>query len=111
MADPLGRDGDAAVKVAVYAALVYDIISATNSSPQTTEINAQARASTLMKWVKLGMGQALVFGAIGVLLDPQRWPPALGAGLAMSALWLQYVHALQSGLTQPGPGTETYGGS
>ena len=29
--------------MAIYAALVYDVISATNSSPQTTEINAGTR--------------------------------------------------------------------
>jgi hypothetical protein len=38
-----------AVTVAIYAALTYDIISATNSSPQTTEINADKRAETLMQ--------------------------------------------------------------
>jgi len=98
----------AAVKVAVYAALVYDIISATNSSPQTTEINAQARAGTLMKWVKLGMLQAGGFALIGVLLDPQRWPPLLGSGLAGYCLWLQYNYALKSGLASPGAPTESY---
>jgi hypothetical protein len=103
-----GMDGDAAVKVAVYATLVYDIISATNSSPQTTEINAAARAPTLMKWVKLGLLQASAFAVIGVALDKQRWPPALGAGLAGILLWVQYNHAMQSGLQNPGPPTETY---
>jgi hypothetical protein len=97
----------AAVVVAVYAALTYDIISATNSSPQTTEINAATRAETLMKWVKIGLLQAGLFGAIGVMLDKRRWPPALGAGLAAALLWVQYVHARNSGLANPGPGTET----
>jgi hypothetical protein len=82
MADLFGSDGGAAVKVAVYAALTYDIISATNSSPQTSELNAASRAPTLMKWVKIGMAQALVFAGIGIALDKQRWPPAVGVGLA-----------------------------
>lgn len=109
MVDLLGGNGNgAAVKVAVYAALTYDIISATNSSPQTTEINAEARADTLMKWVKLGLAQAGLFAGIGIVLDKQRWPPLLGSGLAAVLLWMQYVHAKNSGLANPGPGTETY---
>ena len=108
MAEPFA-DGDAAVKVAVYAALTYDIISATNSSPQTTEINAAARAETLMKWVKIGLLQAAVFAGIGIYLDKDRWPPAVGAGLAGALLWVQYVHARNEGLKSSEPPTESYG--
>jgi hypothetical protein len=97
-----------AVTVAVYAALTYDIISATNSSPQTTEINAAARAETLMKWVRIGLIQAAGFGLLGVMLDKRRWPPAVGAGVAGVLLWAQYVHAKNAGLANPGPGTEHY---
>jgi hypothetical protein len=106
--DIVNGNGGAAVKVAVYAALMYDVISATNSSPQTTEINAQKRADTLMKWVHLGIAQGVLFVGIGVLLDKQRWPPALGGGLAAVLLYAQYVHAKQSGLAKPGPSTEEY---
>jgi len=109
MAD-FGGNGSPAVKVAVYAALTYDIISATNSSPQTTEINAAVRADTLMKWVHIGLAQALLFGGIGIWLDKQRWPPALGVGLAAVLLYGQYVHAKAAGLaTTDLPGTEDYG--
>lgn len=101
-------DGDAAIKVAVYAALTYDIISATNSSPQTTEINAEARAETLMKWVRIGLWQAAGFAAVGVILDKQRWPAALGAGIAGTLLYAQYRHALTAGLASSEPSTETY---
>jgi|SRR5215472_6535726 len=102
--------GNTAVEVAVYAALTYDIISATNSSPQTTEINAAARAETLMKWVHIGLAQAAIFGVIGVWLSKgKRWPPALGSGLAGVLLYAQYLHAKESGLNQPGPPTEEYG--
>ena len=87
-----------ALTVAVYAALVYDIVAATNSSPQTTEINAAKRADTLMKWVYLGLVQAAGFVIIGVLLDNKRWPPLLGGGLAGVLLWFQYEHAKKSGL-------------
>lgn len=99
---------DVANTVAIFAALTYDVISATNSSPQTTEINAAARSATLMKWVKIGLAQAALFALIGALLDERHWPPALGAGLAALLLWVQYVHALNAGLASPAPGTERY---
>ena len=103
-------DTDAAV-IGVSAAVVYDIISATNSSPQTTEINAAARSETLMKWVKIGLAQALLFILLMVLAEPpgKRWRPLLGGGLAAILLWVQYSHAKKSGLENGGPGTETYG--
>jgi hypothetical protein len=104
----VGNGGGAAVRVAVYAALMYDIISATNSSPQTTEINAAARADTLMKWVNLGIAQGALFVGIGVVLDKERWPPLLGGGLAAVLLYMQYIHAKNAGLTNPGAPTETY---
>ena len=104
--DGFGGNGDSAVKVAVYAALMYDIISATNSSPQTTEINAQKRASTLMKWVHLGIVQGLLFVGIGVYLDKDRWPPFVGGGLAAVLLYAQYRYALEAGTQHPGETTE-----
>lgn len=103
--------GSAAL-VALYAALTYDIISATNSSPQTTEINAHARADTLMKWVHLGLAQAALFVLVGCVIlraaGQPVWPPILGAGLAGGLLYAQYVHAKRSGLASSAPGTETY---
>lgn len=102
-------DNDAAV-IGVYAAVTYDVISATNSSPQTTEINAGARAGTLMKWVKVGLAQAALFVAIGMAAEPpgKKWRPLVGGGLAGVLLWFQYVHAMKSGLESCEPGTETY---
>lgn len=102
-------DSDAAV-IGIYAAVVYDVISATNSSPQTTEINAKARADTLMKWVHIGLAQAAFFVAIGVLAEPsgKKWRPVVGGGLAMVMLYLQYRHAKQKGLESAEPGTEQY---
>lgn len=100
-----------AVTLAVYAALTYDIISATNSSPQTTEINASTRAPTLMKWVKIGLAQAALFAFLGIILEVHSgrspWPPALGAGLAGGLLWAQYVHARNCGMASDAPGTES----
>jgi hypothetical protein len=105
-------DTDAAV-IGVAAAVVYDVISATNSSPQTTEINAARRASTLMKWVKLGLAQAALFIAMMVLAEPpgKKWRPLLGGGLAGILLWAQYVHAHNCGVRNGGASTEDYYGA
>ena len=110
MAEVIG--GDDAATVAIYAALMYDVISATNSSPQTTEINAAMRADTLMKWVKIGLVQGALFVGIGVAIERpgKRWRPLLGGGLAAVLLWCQYVHAKNAGLASKGPPTETPGG-
>jgi hypothetical protein len=102
-------DNDAAV-IGISAAVVYDVISATNSSPQTTEINAAARAPTLMKWVNIGLAQGALFVFIMMLAEPpgKKWRPVIGGGLAGVLLWTQYVHAKNSGLKNPGPPTEQY---
>lgn len=112
MAGGLGGDSHAGT-VGIYAALAYDIIAAVNSSPQTTEINAAARAPTLMKWVHLGLVQVIIFAFLGAALESAdgkpAWPPLLGAGLAGGMLYAQYVHAKSNGLKNGGPATESYG--
>jgi hypothetical protein len=102
-------DNSAANSVAIWAALTYDIIAATNSSPQTAEINAGSRAETLMKWVHIGEVQALGFILVGMALDKKRWPPMLGGGLSMILLYAQYKYALNCGLNSDKKPTETHG--
>lgn len=101
---------DAAV-IGVSAAVMYDVISATNSSPQTTEINAKARSHTLMKWVKLGIAQGTLFIVIMMLAEPpgKKWRPFVGGGLAGVLLWCQYIHAKNAGLQSTEEPTEQYG--
>lgn len=103
----MGRGGYV-VLMAIYATLVYDVISATNSSPQTTEINASKRGPTLMKWVHLGLAQAAVFVLLGAYIAKSS-APLVGGGLAGAALYVQYVHARNQGLRTGGAGTENYG--
>jgi hypothetical protein len=94
----------------VSAAVVYDIVAATNSSPQTTEINAAARADTLLKWVNIGTAQAIAFVVVAAAFDRQHRAAILTGGLVAAALlYFQYVHAKNAGLQNGGPPTESYG--
>lgn len=101
-----GGDG---VAFLVSAGIVYEIIAAACSSPQTTEINAGARSATLMKWVNLGVGQAVIFVLIAAWLDRKHAAPILaGGGLAAALMYGQYMHARSAGLASSEPGTESY---
>ena len=102
-----GSDG---IAFLVAAGIMYEIIAAACSSPQTTEINAGARADTLMKWVHLGVGQGALFIVIAAALDRKHRAAILGGGgLAAGLMYVQYYHAKRSGLRNGGPPTESYG--
>ena len=101
---------NAATKFMISFMLVYDTMSTTNSSPQTTEINASVRAESLMKWVKLGLIQATIIAVFAAIIDDEKWPIIAGAGVADVLLWVQYKHAKETGLKDGGPSTETLGG-
>lgn len=102
-------DGENGVAFLVSAGLVYEAIAAACSSPQTMEINAHARAGTLMKWVHLGVGQAALFVLLAAWVDKKhRFAILAGGGLAAALMYGQYVHAKQSGLKSCEPGTESY---
>lgn len=106
----MARSDSDAGNIGIAAAVVYDVISATNSSPQTTEINASKRASTLMKWVHIGLVQAGLFVLIMTAAEPpgKKWRPLTGGVLAMALLYGQYVYAKACGLKSTEPGTEDY---
>lgn len=104
-AERSGAAGGIAFLVA--AGIVYEIIAAACSSPQTAEINATARADTLMKWVHIGVAQAVLFVFAAALLDSKHAPQILGGGgLAVGLMYGQYRHALKAGLRSGLPGTE-----
>lgn len=101
--------GGGGVAFLVSAGIVYEIIAAACSSPQTTEINAKSRSGTLMKWVHLGVGQALIFVVVAAMLDPKHSGEIIGGGLlAMALMYGQYIHARKAGLASDLPGTESY---
>lgn len=97
---------EGAVEFMVAAGLVFEIIAAACSSPQTTEINANSRADTLMKWVVIGMVMAAVFVLIACFMSKKKWPALFGGALAGAMLWVAYAHAKASGLRSQLPGTE-----
>lgn len=105
-------NGNPANSFLISAGIIYEIVAAINSSPQTAEINADKRAPTLMKWVKLGLLQAGAFTAVAAIIAKQSghqaWPILLGGVTAGGLIYGQYVHAKNSGLQHGGEPTETY---
>lgn len=93
----------------VAAGIVFEIIAYSCSSPQTTELNADKRAPTLMKWVHIGQVQSAGFIGVAAAIDKNhRVPILVGGGLAMVISEGLYMHAKQAGLANPGPPTEQY---
>lgn len=90
------RAASAALSFGVYADLAYNLYSATNSSPQTTELFAGDRAETLWKYVRIGHVQAIGLGLFGSLLD-RSWWPLLGTISIGGIMHGMYRHALAAG--------------
>lgn len=103
----LGSKGGDGTAFLVSAGVMYEIIAAACSSPQTTELNAGARSKTLMKWVNLGVIQGILFVVIAAIYEPKRAKAILSGGsLAAVLLYWQYDHAKKSGLASDEPPTE-----
>jgi uncharacterized membrane protein len=100
--------GQNGVAFLVAAGLTYEVVAAACSSPQTTEINADSRAKTLMKWVYIGLGQAAVLVLIAAKLEPSHFGAFLfGGALAGIMMYLSYLHARSAGMKSCEPGTES----
>lgn len=91
------------------AQIMADIVAKACSSPQTMEINAQARAGTLMKWVRVGLLEGSGLVIIAAVISPQVSMAFLAGGAAEGVItYMQYRHARQAGLASTAPGTEQY---
>lgn len=102
--------GESGIAFLVAAGLTYEVVAACCSSPQTAEINAAARADTLMKWVHIGIVQAVIFVGIAAYVDKKHRTAIISGGVTAAALMYgQYWHAKNAGLKNPGPATESYG--
>lgn len=108
MADLTSLGVDDAQTFMISAGLVFEIIAAFCSSPQTAELNAHARSATLMKWVGLGLGASAVF--VFIAAGPLHGGNSAlwGGALAGAILGGAYVYANKSGLASSAPGTESY---
>ena len=104
---PLNLKDSNGVPFLVSAGIVYEIIAAACSSPQTAEINADKRAETLMKWVYIGLAESALFVTIAAMVDRPHAPAiVVGGGMAAGIMWYSYVHAKASGLASSETGTE-----
>jgi hypothetical protein len=96
--------GLAAALFGIYADLVFNLFSAMNSSPQTTELFADDRADTLWKYVKIADVAALGFGLFGAALTYMSastrklaaWP-IIGSIVVIVLMHCMYMHALKAG--------------
>lgn len=108
MADMAAMRGDDALTFMVSAGLVYEVIAAACSSPQTTELNASKRSGTLMKWVGIGVVQAAALVVVAAVISNRPGPALAGGGTAIVLMSAQYWHARDAGLRSGLPGTEQY---
>lgn len=101
--------GGNGVALLVSAGVVFEIMAAFASSPQTTELNADKRAATLMKWVHSGVLVAGLFVGLACIAQPRQAKAILVGGvLAGGILEYAYIYAKNSGLKNPGSPTEVY---
>lgn len=86
----------------IYADLAYNLYSATNSSPQTTELFAGERTQTLWKYVVVGHLQAVALGLFGSILSRKIWP-LIGTLTIGTVMHFMYRHAVERGQAQAPP--------
>lgn len=92
----------AAILFGVWATFALDVYSTLNSSPQTTELFASDRQSTLMHWVVIGDAVAVAGGAAWSLLAKSPWP-VLATIMVAGGMHYAYTHAVGRGLSQAPP--------
>lgn len=97
-----GRFFGWAALIGIYATLVFDVFSSTNSSPQTTQLFAMDRGATLWKWVRIGAVVSVAFIALAVVAEKKQgdgnyWAPIVGGFAALAIMWAMYSHALKEG--------------
>ena len=91
----------------IYATFALDCYSTFCSSPQTTELNAKARADTLMKWEGVG-GAVAVAGGLAATMYSGDKAPLIGTVVVAALMYGCYVHARNAGLRSDEPATERY---
>ena len=101
--------GSNGIAFLVSAGIVAEIVAKACSSPQTTELNADKRAPTLMKWVGIGLAEAAVFVIIAAIIDRKHRAAIIFGGITEGIITFgEYMHGKQAGLASDEPGTEYY---
>lgn len=90
------------------ALAMADFVAKACSSPQTTEINAGSRATTLMKWVHIGIAEGALMVGIAAIISPEVAGAFIAGGTVEAVItYAQYQHAKAAGLASNEPGTES----
>jgi preprotein translocase subunit YajC len=92
----------AATLMLVAGTFALDVFSTLNSSPQTTELFAGDRESSLMHWVVIGDAVAIAGGLAGTVVSGSAWPLLAAAAVALGMHFL-YRHAVTRGTGEPAP--------
>jgi hypothetical protein len=101
--------GSNGIAFLVSAGIVAEIVAKACSSPQTTELNADKRAPTLMKWVMIGLAEAAVFVIVAAAIDKKHRAAIIAGGVTEGIItWGEYMHGKAAGLASTEPGTEQY---
>lgn len=85
-----------AVLIGVWATFALDVFSTLNSSPQTTEIFAADRESSLMFWVAIGAAVGVGGGTVASLMSGKPWP-LLATVIVSAGMYFMYRHAVKRG--------------
>lgn len=93
--------------VAITSEMIYQLTGSNMSSPQTAELNAEARAPTIKKWVTITHWEAVFWTLFFWWLYGSPWA-IVGGGLAWSGMYGKYRYAITSGLRSNAPPTENY---
>jgi hypothetical protein len=84
----------------------YNAYGATNSSPQTTQLFAGERETTLMKWVWMGGAQAIGLTVFASWISRSLWP-LIGGAAVTAIMHSMYRHAVKCGKKQAPPSNAT----
>lgn len=109
MPGAIGSVGGFGIAFIISYTMCGEIMAKDVSSPQTTELNAGARAPTLMKYVHIGQVESLAIIGLAAYWDKSYRQPILWGGLLGVAVnEALYLYAKHQGINNPGPPTEQY---
>ena len=97
-----GNGSIVAILIGVWATFALDVYSTLNSSPQTTELFAKDRETSLMHWVMIGSAVAVGGGLIATVTSKKPWPLIATLIVAVGMHWT-YRHAVSRGQDQEPP--------